>query len=68
MSGGMEDASAMSELSKELIDAAYEMRDAVKAAEEGHRGMSIDIEATVNELLLPIGWKLVRAKKFTGYR
>jgi hypothetical protein len=68
MSGGMEDANATGILSRNLEDAAHEMRDAVKDAEAGHRGIAIAVEDTVNPILLSIGWKLVRAEKFTGYR
>ncbi len=64
----MEDANAVGGLAVELREAAYEMRDAVKAAEAGHRGLSVDVQAEVNDILLPCGWKLVRAEKFTGYR
>jgi hypothetical protein len=64
----MEDANAVGELGRMLTEAAYLMRDAVEAAGAGHRGLSVPIEETVNEILLPGGWKLVRAEKFTGYR
>jgi hypothetical protein len=68
VSGGLEDANAVGGLANDLKDAAYVLRDAVKAAEEGHRGIAIDVVATVNEVLLPSGWKLVRAEKVTVYR
>lgn len=68
MSGGQQEAAALGELSSELREAAFKMRDAVKDAEAGHRGMAIDVQETVNEILLPSGWKLVRAEAFTGYR
>lgn len=68
MSGGMEDASAIGGLADKLRDASYELRDAIKAAEAGHRGMSVPVQDEVNEILLPSGWKIVRAEKFTGYR
>lgn len=68
MSGGMEDASAIGELATELREAAYQMRDAIKAANAGHRGWAIDSQHEVNEILLPSGWKIVRAEPFTGYR
>jgi len=68
MSGGMEDASAVGRLGTELREATYQMRDAIKAGEDGHRGLAIDVQDAVNEILLPCGWKIVRAEKFTGYR
>jgi hypothetical protein len=64
----MEDASAVGRLSTELCEAAYKMRDAIKAGEDGHRGLALDVQEEVNEILLPCGWKIVRAEKFTGYR
>lgn len=64
----MEDASAIGQIDQMLTEAAYLMRDAIEGAEAGHRGLSVPIEETVNEILLPNGWKLVRAEKFTGFR
>lgn len=68
MSGGMEDANAVGRLGTKLTEAAYVMRDAIKEAETGHRGITIDVLETVNEIMLPCGWKIVRATPFTGYR
>ena len=68
MSGGQQEAAALGAMSTELREAAYSMRDAVKSAEDGHRGVSLDVQTEVNEILLPCGWKLVRAEKYTGYR
>ena len=68
MSGGMEDANATGKLGTDLEEAAYRLRDAVMAAETGHRGIAIDVLNTVNPILLREGWKLVRAEPFTGYR
>jgi len=68
MSGGQHEASAIGEMATELREAAYQMRDAVRSADEGYRGISLDVQFEVNEILLPCGWKLVRAEKFTGYR
>ena len=68
MSGGMEDANAVGRLGVKLREAAYQMRDAIKEAEEGHRGLTVDVLSEVNEIMLPCGWKVVRAEKFTGYR
>ena len=67
MSGGPEDASAMGRLDDKLREAAYQLRDAIEAAEAGHRGWAIDVK-TANEILLPSGWKLVRAEPVTVYR
>jgi hypothetical protein len=68
MSGGQQEAAALGSLSTELREASYQMRDAVSSAEAGHRGVSIDVQAEVNDILLPCGWKLVRAERFEGYR
>ncbi len=67
MSGGMEDANAVGAIGSKLSDAAHELRDAVKEAEAGHRGITVAVEDTVNPILLPSGWKLVRAMKTTVY-
>jgi hypothetical protein len=64
----MEDAAAMGRLAGKLMDKAYDLRDAIEAAQEGHRGHSIDVEHEVNKILLPTGWKLVRAEKVTVFR
>jgi hypothetical protein len=68
MSGGQHEAAALGGLATELREAAHQMRDAIKAAEDGHRGVSIAVQDEVNEILLPCGWKIVRAERFTGYR
>jgi hypothetical protein len=68
MSGGMEDARALGEISQELENAAWQLRKAIVQAEQGHRGLSVSIEATVNDVLLEGGWKLVRAEKVEVYR
>lgn len=68
MSGGQQEAAALGALSSELREAAYQLRDAVKSAEAGHRGVSVNVVDEVNSILLPTGWKLVRAEAFTGYR
>lgn len=68
MSDGMSDANAMGGLSTRLREASCKMRDAIKAAEDGHRGMSLDVQEDVNEILLPSGWKIVRATPHTSFR
>lgn len=68
MSGGQHEAYHTGKLDTDLREEVYKLRDAIKAAEEGYRGIAIDVAATANEILLPIGWKLVRAERFTGYR
>ncbi len=65
MSGGQQEAAALGEMATKLREAAYELRDAIKKAEDGHRGWGVPVEPTVNEILLPSGWKLVRAQQ--GY-
>ena len=62
MSSGPRDANAVGRIGRDLELAAHRMREAIKTAEAGHRGLTVDIPATVNEVLLPHGWKLVRAE------
>lgn len=68
MSDGMSDANAVGRLGAALERATWEFRKAIKAAQEGHRGLAVDVEEEVNEILLPTGWKLVRAEKYEAYR
>jgi len=68
MSGGLEEARAMGTLSLKLRDAAYELREAAESAKTGYRGVGIDGAHEVNAILLPSGWKLVRAEKVEIYR
>lgn len=51
MSGGQHDMRAVGEIGSAVEDAAYELRDAIKKAVEGHRGFSVNVESIVNEIL-----------------
>lgn len=57
MSDGMSDANAVGRLGERLESAAYDLREAIEAAENGHRGIAIDVLATVNEVLQKFGLK-----------
>jgi hypothetical protein len=61
MSDGMSDANAMGNLVTELREAAYALRDAIKAARRGHRGMVLTgICEEVNEKLRGTPYRLIR--------
>lgn len=63
MSDGMRDATALGQLAQKLEEATYELRDAIKAAEEGHRGYMVDIQATINCVLArspDCKWRITR--------
>ncbi len=55
MSDGMSDANAVGSIATELREAAYVLRDAIERAEAGHRGLTVDIIETVNEVLRCVG-------------
>jgi len=58
MSDGMSDSRAVGEIGSKLERAALELRIAIRRAEEGHRGLTVDILATVNEVLEGTGFEL----------
>jgi hypothetical protein len=58
MSDGMSDANAVGALAGKLRNAAYELRDAIKAARDGRRGLSVAVLAEVNEVLDGSGYHL----------
>ena len=60
MSDGMSDATACGRLAGDLREAAYKLRDAIKAAESGHRGMSVPIISTVDPILNDCGFEIRR--------
>ena len=63
MSDGMSDASAIGRLAQELEEATYKLRDAIKKTEEGHRGISVDIQSTINGVLArspDCKWRITR--------
>lgn len=62
MSDGSSDAHAICELHNELESAAFDLRDAIKKAIEGHRGWSVNVESIVNETLEGSGFKLVKTR------
>ena len=63
MSGGMEDASATGRLAERLEEAAYVLRDRIRAAEEGHRGYAISVVAHVSGILREVGYEIVRVSR-----
>lgn len=58
MSDGMSDARAVGAIGRDLEIAAAELRRAINRALAGHRGLSVDVEATVNDYLLYTGFRL----------
>lgn len=63
MSDGMSDSKALGKLEADLREAAYVLRDALRAAEEGHRGWTVGGYAQlVNAVLAPDGWEVRRTR------
>ena len=60
MSDGMSDAAAVGRLGNAVVDAAYGLRDALKAADAGHRGVSVDALEDINRVLRDAGYELRR--------
>ncbi len=58
MSDGMSDANAVGRIARELEHSAIDLRRAIKRAEEGHRGLTVSVIATVNEHLKGSGYRL----------
>lgn len=60
MSDGMRDSRILGDLSIKLREASYQLRDAIRDADDGHRGTSIAIVPTVNEILAGTDYILMR--------
>lgn len=61
MSDGMSDGRAVGRLADDLDLAAYELRDALKACEAGHRGLTVPgIADRVNDILKDAGFEIRR--------
>ena len=61
MSDGISDANALGRLDRDVMLKAHDLRNALKAAEEGHRGLRpAGILATANNALKGCGFQLVR--------
>lgn len=58
MSSGIQDANAVGQLGQKVVLACYDLRDAIKAADAGYRGLSPAWNETVNEILLEAGYEL----------
>lgn len=57
------DASAVGDLATDVLEAAYGLRDALEAAEVGHRGIVPDrreLEVRVRAILAQAGWDIAR--------
>lgn len=64
MSDGLSDASAVGKIAGRLEEAAYQLRDALKAVEEGHRGLTVaNPEAQVNRILEEQGYRIYKWRK-----
>lgn len=62
MSSGPADAAATDRLAFELEEAAYNLRDAIKKAENGHRGWSVAVEAHVAPILREAGYRFIKVR------
>lgn len=62
MSDGMSDSRALGSIAGELERAAHQLRAAIQRANDGHRGMSIDVEETVNEILVGTYYRVERKR------
>lgn len=58
MSDGMSDSHALGRLSRDLEHAAMNLRNAIRHARKGHRGLTVSIEDTVNHWLEGSGYRL----------
>ena len=58
MSDGLSDTAALDRLAAEVREAAFQLRDAVRRAEHGHRGLYFAVEPVVNEILAGAGYEL----------
>jgi hypothetical protein len=55
MSDGLSDANAVGQLAVDLREAAHVTREAIEAAEAGHRGLSVDVCGEFNDVLRRFG-------------
>lgn len=58
MSDGLSDASAVGRIGDKLEAVAYDLKLAIKAAKQGHRGLTVNIESTVNDVLRGCGYEI----------
>lgn len=62
MSDGISDSNALSALHNKVEFAAMDLRDALEAADEGHRGMTVRTLDIVNTVLRDCGYRLVKER------
>jgi hypothetical protein len=62
MSDGLSDANAVAAIANAIEDAAHDLRDALDAATEGHRGLTVDPILIVNEALKRSGYMLTKER------
>lgn len=63
MSDGLSDMNAVNRLGNDVLEATYELRDALIAADEGHRGMRPELTFLLNrmnEVLRDAGFEIHR--------
>lgn len=63
MSDGPSDAAACRGLGTSLELAAHDLKLAIRRAEAGHRGWSVDVLVVVNDVLKGSGWRLVKYRE-----
>lgn len=56
MSDGMSDGAGVGGLEQRVREAAYELRDAILAAKDGHRGLVPAIQEVVEPILMEAGY------------
>jgi len=58
MSDGMSDSRALGRLSGDLEVATYNLAEHLIKARIGHRGLAVDVVATINDILVPLGFRI----------